>query len=123
LESGLKTLLPEDRQNLALVPEGSGSSKTKYSQKQAEVVVIFNLNSLAEIANTKNNLIGVGFLINIVQKSRSKHFGIGSILICLPEWSDKVTIVLHCHVMDLVLFHHCRQTSQVLCKGYLQQAL
>jgi hypothetical protein len=39
-----------------------------------------------------------GTAINIVRKSRRKHFWIVSLMICFPSWLDKVTIVLHCRV-------------------------
>jgi hypothetical protein len=36
--------------------------------------------------------------INIIRKSRRKHFWIVSPMICFPLWWDKVMIVLHCWV-------------------------
>ena len=52
----MKTLRPNG-QKLCLVPDVVSS--TSYSLPEAEAVVIFNLNVLAAIANSKNNLIGV----------------------------------------------------------------
>lgn len=60
LEVGMKTLQPREHGELNLVADNPFPAVT-YSHRQAEAIVLFNLNALAEIANTKNNLIGVRF--------------------------------------------------------------
>ena len=56
----MKTLQPREHGELSLVADNPFPAVT-YSHRQAEAIVLFNLNALAEIANTKNNLIGVRF--------------------------------------------------------------
>ena len=58
IEVGMTRLLPQDHPGLCLVTDNPYSS-VHYSHRQAEAIILFNLNALAEIANTKNNLIGV----------------------------------------------------------------
>lgn len=58
MEIGMKTLLPPEHRELSLVLDNPFTHVT-YSVHQAVTIILFNLNALAEIANTKNNLIGM----------------------------------------------------------------
>ncbi|KAL8580399.1 hypothetical protein ACOMHN_020876 [Nucella lapillus] len=58
MEIGMKTLLPPEHRELSLVTDNPFISVT-YSVRQAVTIILFNLNALAEIANSKNNLIGM----------------------------------------------------------------
>lgn len=64
LEVGLRTLHGGDRVSPILVPDNPYHS-VKYSVKQAETIILFNLWALSEIANTKSNLIGVKCFSNM----------------------------------------------------------
>ena len=56
-----------------------------YNTKQAEAAIIFDVCALAEIGNTKNNLIGVSDLSCFVLVF---VFEIGNIVIVITVWSD-----------------------------------
>ncbi|XP_076458807.1 serine/threonine-protein kinase SMG1-like [Babylonia areolata] len=58
MEIGMKALLPPEHRDFSLVQDNPFSSVT-YSVRQAVTIILFNLNALAEIANSKSNLIGM----------------------------------------------------------------
>ena len=61
MEMAYNSLLTEaDRQTIKLVSDNPFSHVT-YTHHHSEVVICFDIGALTEIANTKSNLIGVGY--------------------------------------------------------------
>ena len=81
LENCVRTLKPPRHRKLTLVVDNPFPD-TKYGIRQAEAIILFNLSALAEIANTKNNLIGVRF-------HPWRQVGDGGGRICFVSWFAK----------------------------------
>ena len=66
LEVAFNTLLEAiESENQCSLVVGNPFSEVIYTTKQAETVIVFDVCALAEIGNTKNNIIGVCFRLDI----------------------------------------------------------
>ena len=96
LEMGLKTLQPQEYGSLNLVPENPFTD-VKYSVRQAEAIILFSLNALAEIANTKSNLIGVIFCIftnSIILICHRTYINPTTLEYCIMQKNNSNTVVI-----------------------------